>query len=162
MFSDSRSICPKDECNISFLPNENEGMTTQVSTKVKSANMSKKIDKWFFVFIGILLLLNSCDKTADRHQEDKKISYRQMKSEFQLSSTAYGTNCWWWWLNGNVNRAAIRKDLEAMKSKNFQGAMIFDAGGHNQRGITISLPVLCLVRTSGTSFLFSLWTKQKD
>ena len=96
--------------------------------------MSKKIDKWFFVFIGILLLLNSCDKTADRHREDKKISYRQMKNEFQYPPSKYGINCWWWWLNGNVNKAAITKDLEAMKSRNFQGAMIFDAGGHNQRG----------------------------
>ncbi len=96
--------------------------------------MNKKTGKWCFFFIGILLLLNSCDKTADQHREDKKISYRQMKSEFQLPPTAYGTNCWWWWLNGNVNKAAITKDLEAMKSKNFQGARIFDAGGHNQRG----------------------------
>lgn len=53
---------------------------------------------------------------------------------FQNPPVEYGVNCWWWWLNGNVNRAAITKDLEAMKSKNFQGAMIFDAGGHNQRG----------------------------
>jgi len=78
----------------------------------------QKIDKWFFVFIGILLLLNSCDKTADRHREDKKISYRQMKNEFQYPSSKYGINCWWWWLNGNVNKASCgrRPDIPDEKT----------------------------------------------
>ena len=45
-----------------------------------------------------------------------------------------GVRCWWWWLNGNVTKEAITRDLEAMKSKHFSGAMIFDAGGAEQRG----------------------------
>lgn len=57
-----------------------------------------------------------------------------MKDNFQNPPVESGVNCWWWWLNGNVTKEAITKDLEAMKSKKFQGAMIFDAGGHNQRG----------------------------
>jgi hypothetical protein len=36
---------------------------------------------------------------------------------------------YWWWLNGNVNRAAITKDLEWMKAIGMGGALIFDAGG---------------------------------
>ena len=65
---------------------------------------------------------------------DKKLTSDHMADNFKNPPAEYGINCWWWWLNGNVNRAAITKDLEAMKSRNFQGAMIFDAGGHNQRG----------------------------
>ena len=42
--------------------------------------------------------------------------------------------CYWWWLNGNVTTAAITRDLEAMKSKGFGGAIIVDAGGAEQRG----------------------------
>ncbi len=61
-------------------------------------------------------------------------SYDFIKENFKTPFAKSGVNCWWWWLNGNVNKAAITKDLEAMKSRNFQGAMIFDAGGHNQRG----------------------------
>ncbi len=61
-------------------------------------------------------------------------NYENLKENFKAPASTYGVNCWWWWLNGNVNKAAITKDLEAMKSRNFQGAMIFDAGGHNQRG----------------------------
>ena len=57
-----------------------------------------------------------------------------LQSNFKNPGKEYGVNCWWWWLNGNVTKEAITKDLEAMKSKDFQGAMVFDAGGHNQRG----------------------------
>ena len=63
---------------------------------------------------------------------DKK--FEQVRANFKTPKRESGVNCWWWWLNGNVNKAAITKDLEAMKARNFQGAMIFDAGGHNQRG----------------------------
>ena len=59
---------------------------------------------------------------------------QRIKTNFRKPAQESGVNCWWWWLNGNVNKAAITKDLEAMTSRNFQGAMIFDAGGHNQRG----------------------------
>ena len=60
-------------------------------------------------------------------------TYDFVKENFKIPLSNTGVICWWW-LNGNVNKAAITKDLEAMKSRNFQGAMIFDAGGHNQRG----------------------------
>ena len=57
-----------------------------------------------------------------------------LNKNFKAPPSNYGVNCWWWWLNGNVNKEAITRDMEAMKSRNFHGAMIFDAGGHNQRG----------------------------
>ena len=53
---------------------------------------------------------------------------------FQNPPQQYGIRCWWWWLNGNVTKEAITRDLEEMKAKGFSGACIFDAGGHNQRG----------------------------
>jgi hypothetical protein len=39
---------------------------------------------------------------------------------------------YWWWLNGNVTKAAIARDLEEMKAKGFGGALICDAGGAEQ------------------------------
>ena len=53
---------------------------------------------------------------------------------FQNPTQEYGIRCWWWWLNGNVTKEAITRDLEEMKAKGFSGACIFDAGGHDQRG----------------------------
>lgn len=41
---------------------------------------------------------------------------------------------YWWWLNGNVTKAAITRDLEGMKAKGFGGAVLFDAGGSEQEG----------------------------
>ena len=34
----------------------------------------------------------------------------------------------WWWLNGNVTREGITKDLEEMKRQGINGVMIFHAG----------------------------------
>ena len=41
---------------------------------------------------------------------------------------------YWWWLNGNVTKEAITRDLEEMKSKGWGGALICDAGGAEQDG----------------------------
>jgi hypothetical protein len=41
---------------------------------------------------------------------------------------------YWWWLNGNVTKEAITRDLQEMKAKGFGGALICDAGGADQEG----------------------------
>jgi len=56
------------------------------------------------------------------------------ETDFARPASRYGIRCWWWWLNGNVTKTSITRDLEAMKEKGFSGACIFDAGGHDQRG----------------------------
>jgi hypothetical protein len=53
---------------------------------------------------------------------------------FQNPPSTYGIRCWWWWLNGNVTKEVITRDLSEMKAKGFSGACIFDAGGQDQRG----------------------------
>ena len=41
---------------------------------------------------------------------------------------------YWWWLNGNVTKASITRDLEGMKAQGFGGAVLIDAGGASQEG----------------------------
>ena len=41
---------------------------------------------------------------------------------FENPPRSYGIRCWWWWLNGNVTKEAITRDLEEMKAKGFSGA----------------------------------------
>jgi hypothetical protein len=41
---------------------------------------------------------------------------------------------YWWWLNGNVTKEAITRDLEEMKAMGFGGALICDADGASQDG----------------------------
>ncbi|WP_195280565.1 glycosyl hydrolase [Parabacteroides johnsonii] len=90
----------------------------------------KKCIEWLLVCFCFFC---SCqEKETDK--QDPLVDYGYLKTHFQNPDSMYGLNCWWWWLNGNVTREAITKDLEAMKSRHFQGAMIFDAGGHDQRG----------------------------
>ena len=91
--------------------------------------------KLLFVIFLVTAFCQSCtNKNKPVQNTENQISYSELRNNFENPTREYGVNCWWWWLNGNVNKAAITKDLKAMKSKNFQGAMIFDAGGHNQRG----------------------------
>ncbi|MBI1343320.1 MAG: glycoside hydrolase [Terrimonas sp.] len=87
----------------------------------------------FSTLPGIFFLLLVCSNTYCQ-QISTGANYTSLKENFKNPPSIYGTNCWWWWLNSHVNKAAITKDLEAMKSRHFQGAMIFDAGGQNQRG----------------------------
>jgi hypothetical protein len=87
----------------------------------------------YFIMLLVSISMLACRSESDKMVSSKKL-YNDLKAKFKSPPSQSGVNCWWWWLNGNVNKAAISKDLEAMKSRNFQGAMIFDAGGYNQRG----------------------------
>jgi hypothetical protein len=42
--------------------------------------------------------------------------------------------CYWWWLNGNVTKQSITRDLEQMKAKGYGGAIVVDANGSSQEG----------------------------
>lgn len=94
--------------------------------------MKKWLVSCLLVLAASMLLFGCSDESSQ--SEGSKVTYGYLKENFKNPNAKYGVNCWWWWLNGNVTKAAITKDLEAMKARNFQGAMIFDAGGHNQRG----------------------------
>jgi hypothetical protein len=41
---------------------------------------------------------------------------------------------YWWWLNGNVTKESITRDLEQMQAKGFGGAILCDANGASQDG----------------------------
>jgi hypothetical protein len=66
--------------------------------------------------------------------QSSKSSIDTLRQGFSQPPRYAGVRCWWWWLNSNVTKEAITRDLEQMKAKGFSGAMIFDAGGANQRG----------------------------
>ena len=51
----------------------------------------------------------------------------QVREDFSNPSAQFGQSCFWWWLNSNVDKPAIRRDLQAMKDKDFYGALVIDA-----------------------------------
>lgn len=57
-----------------------------------------------------------------------------LESGFANPPSEARLHAYWWWLNGNVTKEAITRDLEAMKEKGFGGALIMDAGGADNDG----------------------------
>ena len=80
--------------------------------------------KFCFVFSAILLMTSlSCQR-----KQSVETNLAQLASDFAQPPREAGIRCWWWWLNSNVTKASITRDLEAMHDKGYSGAMIFDAG----------------------------------
>ena len=88
----------------------------------------------FAVSIVALTGFVSTDRAVGHAQPTVATDTSLLPATFQQPPQQYGIRCWWWWLNGNVTKEAITRDLEAMKSKGFSGACIVDAGGQNQQG----------------------------
>lgn len=89
------------------------------------------------VFLWTLLLSASGSKIMAQRTIDNlpsAVDYNYLSDHFKSPDNVYGTDCWWWWLNGHTSKEAITKELEAMRDRHFYGAMVFDAGGYNQRG----------------------------
>ena len=53
----------------------------------------------------------------------------EMEQTFQSPPVAARPWTYWWWLNSNVTREGITRDLEEMNRQGIQGVMIFNAGG---------------------------------
>ena len=52
-----------------------------------------------------------------------------LDSSFQNPPDASKVWVYWWWLNGNVSRDGITRDLEEMKRQGINGVLLFHAGG---------------------------------
>jgi hypothetical protein len=85
--------------------------------------------KSVWVFFGLICLFLSCRQIPGQYG-----SFVDLGEGFKNPPQSAGVRCFWWWLNGNVTKEAITRDLEQMKAKGFSGALIFDAGGAEQRG----------------------------
>ncbi|MCX7047244.1 MAG: glycosyl hydrolase, partial [Candidatus Sumerlaeota bacterium] len=59
---------------------------------------------------------------------------KNLEQGFISPPQSAGLRAYWWWLNGNVTKDAITRDLEQMKAKGMAGGVIFDAGGATQGG----------------------------
>jgi hypothetical protein len=57
-----------------------------------------------------------------------------LRQGFEAPPKAARLRCYWWWLNGNTDEAAITRDLEGMAAKGYGGALLVDANGSNQEG----------------------------
>lgn len=60
---------------------------------------------------------------------DTQVEYATLKSEFSNPPQESKIRCFWFWQYGVATKESITKDLEAMKSKGYGGALIGDNGG---------------------------------
>jgi hypothetical protein len=84
-------------------------------------------------------------------QQPQQPSLQQLRAGFVNPPPTAKLRCYWWWLNGNTDKATITHDLEEMKAKGFGGALLVDAGGADQEG---NLPV-----PAGPTFASPAWVE---
>jgi len=70
------------------------------------------------LFLALAILLPGAAAAQDALDRD-----------FRTPPAAARPWTYWWWLNSNVTRQGITRDLEAMKRQGIDGVMIFNAGG---------------------------------
>ena len=88
-------------------------------------------------FLASIVCMFGCVNTQTNSTSteiNSEIGYINLETGFLNPPHSAGVRCFWWWLNGNVTKEAITRDLEEMKDKGFSGALIFDANGANQQG----------------------------
>src|ERR1035437_2305630 len=78
------------------------------------------------VILGVLAQTGIPGGCAGAAQAD------ELEQGFTNPPNSARLRAYWWWLNGNVTKAAITRDLEEMKAKGFGGAVLFDANGATQ------------------------------
>src|SRR5215470_18991456 len=78
-------------------------------------------------YVVLLVAVGACASVVQGDQSADRSAWNDPPPQARLRA-------YWWWLNGNVTKEAITRDLEEMKAKGFGGAVIVDAGGAEQEG----------------------------
>ncbi|MFD2099055.1 glycosyl hydrolase [Flagellimonas iocasae] len=72
----------------------------------------------------VLLTLSACNDAAEQPNYD----IAELRSNFQNPPNEAKPRVWWHWMNGNVTKEGIQKDLEWMERTGIGGFHNFDAG----------------------------------
>jgi hypothetical protein len=80
------------------------------------------IRPWLLVPVVALLVLGGVAAVSRGQSVD------QLQAGFRQPPNSARPNTFWLWMNGNVTRDGITRDLEAMKRVGVGGALIFDGG----------------------------------
>lgn len=102
----------------------------KINNKAAITNPSKQMlfDSKFIIILITFFLINGCKTERDIYKTTFKTSYSELLDDFKSPPNDAKIRAYWWWLNSNVTKDCITKDLEAMKNNGYGGAMIFDAG----------------------------------
>lgn len=76
-------------------------------------------------FIVCSFLTIQCSKPTSKSDS---ISISQLAENFKIPPSENNPYTWWHWINGNITKDGITKDLEWMKEVGIKGAIIFNVG----------------------------------
>ena len=88
----------------------------------------------FSLFFRVWMLWLACMGLLALQSSQVVAKPDSLESVFDNPPRDARLRAYWWWLNGNVTRESITRDLEQMKAKGFGGALICDADGSSQDG----------------------------
>ncbi|MCW8926674.1 MAG: glycosyl hydrolase, partial [Xanthomonadales bacterium] len=77
----------------------------------------------------LVILFTAGIQARDTTGVPETVHTTSLEAGWEFPPQSARTRAYWWWLNGNVTRASITRDLEAMQARNWGGAVIFDGGG---------------------------------
>ncbi len=95
-----------------------------------------------------LLLTHTLSATSDTDSTQtysliRRADTSALAKTFQVPPKAAKPQVWWHWMDGNVSKEGIRKDIEWMNRNGIGGFHQFDAGGVNMpRAAKVKLPYL--------------------
>ncbi|WP_147676477.1 glycosyl hydrolase [Algibacter pacificus] len=75
-----------------------------------------------FLLLLVLVLLYSCNESKSQHITEQ--NYEVIKSGFVKPTDDNTIWCYWYWINDDISKDGITKDLEAMKKAGIGGALI--------------------------------------
>lgn len=83
--------------------------------------------------IGLLITVVLCGMWVSQHSLGSEPAKPTESLEQCFVSPRDADKPWayWWWINGNVDKATITHDLEQMKEKGFAGLLLFDVRGYH-------------------------------
>ena len=82
-------------------------------------NIKRKISYYLPVFL-MLFLWSACEKKNQISSEN----FQQITSDFTTPNDSNTIWCYWYWINDDISKEGITKDLEAMKKAGIGGALI--------------------------------------
>jgi hypothetical protein len=81
--------------------------------------MKTNVNRLNILFLGLLLIAVSCSTPVQKQLNE---------SEFKNPPASVKIHTWWHWLDGNITKEGITKDLEAMKEQGIVQATILNVG----------------------------------
>lgn len=90
----------------------------------------------------LLLLALLTGSTPSMGQQEPAIPDKKLDMLFQTPPAEARPRVWWHWMNGNITKDGIRKDLLWMKRVGIGGFQVFDAGMATPQIVEERLPFM--------------------